>query len=274
MKQRLLLCFLLLFPLCLSSCLSAAPETLSITCYKIGKADAFFIQTPDAHTILLDTGEADDAAEISQKLKNAGIKELDMLILSHYDKDHIGGAPEILEQFPTAQILMPAYEGSGVPYDALQAALQTAGQATIMRLTTDMSFSCGEVSIAVSVPRTLHYEKNQDNNASLVVTVTYGTQTMLFTGDAEKLRQEELLNSGVLAPVTFLKVPHHGVWNKKLDDFFAAVSPEYAVITCSQKNPAEEETITALEQLGTKIYCTVDGDIHITCTKDDMTITQ
>ncbi len=250
-------------------------STLYIEFYKIGKADAALLTVTDVaenpFSVLIDTGEADDAAEIIEKVRGAGVSELDYLILTHFDKDHIGGFPSVLANLPAKNILLPAYTGEGEAYNAMQKTLSAADGVTVLH--ADTAFSFGEITFAVSVPHELAYEKNQDNNSSLCVTVTYGDTRMLFAGDAEKLRQAELLADGV-GDVTLLKVPHHGVWNKGLDDFFAACKPAYAIITDSDTNPAEDKTQDALDALGTVIYETRNGDVFVTVTRDKMTVEQ
>lgn len=260
----------------LTSCGSRGGSALTVTFYKIGKADAILLQEDgDApFSVLIDTGEADDAPEITAKLRAAGADTLDCLILTHFDKDHIGGVPEILSSVSVRRILMPAYEGTGEAYDAMLTAFEANGIPAPEILTADTAFTLGKTDFLIDVPKAADYGKNQDNNQSLIVTVTHGDNRLLFAGDAEKLRQREFLSLNSLSPVTLLKVPHHGVWNKGLDDFFSALSPAYAVITCSDKNPPEDQTLSALAACGTKTYLTQDGDIVCTVTEHDCIIRQ
>ena len=144
-------------------------------------------------------------------------------------------------------------------------------------LKADTTITFGDTSLSVSVPKTAVYEKKQDNNASLCVTLTYGTHTMLFAGDAEEERQTELIaelsEKGITA-LSMLKVPHHGVWNKNLDVFFSACAPALAVITCSDKNPPEQKTLDALNAVGAQVLLSANGDISLIFTKDHVTVTQ
>ena len=263
---------MLSIPLCgLSGCAETAPVSgepmLYADFYKIGAADAILLrgtgETP--FSVLIDTGEADDAQEILSGLRSVGVSRLDCMIFTHFDKDHIGSAPAILSKISADRILMPTGEGTGEAYDALSAVLASI-DTPAERLSEDCSFSFGETVFSVSVPKSSSYEKAHDNNSSLAILVTFGENRLYFTGDAERLRQEELLAEG-LSHVTLLKVPHHGVWNKKLDEFFAPLSPDYAVITCSSKNPAEQKTLDALNALGTETYLTADGNISFVCTR-------
>ena len=250
--------------------------------YKIGKADAALVSevSEDGLTVnmLIDAGEEDDAEELIDKLHAEGVEALDILVVTHFDKDHIGGVPALLSAVPVKTIYMPDYTGSGAAYDAFMAALAVYEGDQIV-LTADSVIDFGkstdsiESEVWISTPKASVYDKKQDNNSSLAVFVTYGNHTLLFAGDAERARQEELLSEG-LSHVSLLKVPHHGVWNKGLDDFFAACTPDYAVITCSDKNPAESKTTESLASIGTKIFETRNGDIHVRVDAEGITVLQ
>ncbi len=273
---RILLCVVSVCLLLLSvACGTGGAEGLSVVFYKIGKADAMLITGTDTaggpFSVLVDTGETDDAPEIIEKVQAAGVETLDCLILTHFDKDHIGGFPALLSEIPAKTVLLPDYVGEGEAYDAMAARLAVTEGVRV--LAEDTAFTFGDAAFSVSVPKCAVYEKKQDNNSSLCVTLTYGRHTLLLAGDAESERQAELLSTG-LSPCTLLKVPHHGVWNKGLDAFFAACAPAYAVITDSDKNPAEEKTLDALRELGAQIYETRNGDIRVRLTADTVTVTQ
>lgn len=279
-KHLIFASLMLLLTAVLIGCTHTPSDTLTVDFYKIGKADAIYLRGTDddgrRFSVLIDTGESDDAAEISEKIRQSGTQTLDYLILTHYDKDHIGGLVPLLSVLSAETILMPDYVGEGEPYEAM-VSLFADGTYNTQVLSEDLSFTLGGTVFSVSVPKRAEYEKKQDNNSSLVITVTHGKNTLVFAGDAEAERQAELISGLTDAAVpgtTLLKVPHHGVWNRGLDTFFAAYRPAYAVITCSDKNPAEEETLRALEALGTAVFLTADGDIHVTCTENDITVTQ
>lgn len=274
----LLMTILLLFAV--PGCSRETDSALTLDFYKIGKADAIHMQgnhsNGDPFHVLIDTGEEDDAAEIIEKLRASGAEALDCLILTHFDRDHIGGLPVILDAFPAARILIPDYVGSGEPYEAMTA-LFAGGDYPVEVLTADTAIAFGDTYLSVSVPKQSGYKNNQDNNASLVVSVTHGEQFLYLTGDAEKDRQEELISELTAMAVTrvdLLKVPHHGVYNKGLDVFLAACRPAHAIITCSDKNPPDPETLSLLAAFDSQTYLTSDGDIRVVCTGTDITVTQ
>ena len=105
------------------------------------------------------------------------------------------------------------------------------------------------------------YDYDPSNNSSLITTIRHGDMNLLFTGDIEKERINDWLNRHVHVEVDydFLKVPHHGKYEKILPEFFEKVNAEYAVITSSNKNPEEAETLEALKDAGVKYYLTKNG---------------
>ena len=275
-------CILLLLLLCLlfCSCQTADADTLTMDIFKIGKADALFLQGKQddgtMFSVLIDTGEEEDAPELIEKIKAAGTDTLDYLILTHFDRDHIGGLVPLLAELPAKTILMPDYVGEGEPYEAMRALFAT-GDYPNTALTQDMQFTLGKTVFSVSVPKQSSYAKKQDNNASLVITVTHGNQILYLAGDAEQLRQGELiaeLTAAGITQVSLLKVPHHGVYNKDIDAFFAACRPAHAIITCSDKNPPDPEILSILHALDADVYLSADGDIRVVCTENAIQITQ
>lgn len=105
-------------------------------------------------------------------------------------------------------------------------------------------------------------------------TVELGAKRLVFTEDAEKKRIREWLSSGTAQPCDFLKVPHHGVYNKALPELFETLHPAYAVICDSAKNPADDRTLELLKQCGASTYQTKDGDISIVCDGESIAVTQ
>lgn len=101
----------------------AEQEALTITALSVGKADALIVQTED-RVILIDTGEKDDGDEILQELKKRGIGRIDLLLVTHFDKDHVGGAADVMEQMEVASVWMPDYEGDRKEYQDFLRCLQ------------------------------------------------------------------------------------------------------------------------------------------------------
>lgn len=229
-----------------------------VSVLKIGKADAIILRTEN-HTVLIDSGERGDGSEILDHLANDGVESVDYLFITHFDKDHVGGAVKLMNNISIGEIIAPDYIGQGEDYERY---VSTAAEKGIVptALTENMSFAFDDVLFEVYPPLQSYYAEG-DNDFSIVIKATHGENTFLFTGDAEAERLRELYGQLEL-DCDFLKVPHHGNSNSASKDFLAAVSPAYAVITCSEKNPADAKILNILEGLGCETYLTVNGDVE------------
>lgn len=277
--RRRLLCWLLLASLILSLATGCAPagdqgSTLTADILKIGKADCTLFQEGST-AYMIDTGEAENAPRILEALKENKIDHLEALIISHFDKDHVGGAAQILESVAVDRVIEPDYapeNPEAEAYTSYRQALETCG-VSVTKVSDQLELTLGTAKLTILGANGTTYAKNTDNNASLLVYITHEGNRLLFTGDVEKQRISDLLSAGV-AGCDFLKVPHHGKYNSALPEYFQALGMKIAAITCSNKNPAEEETVAALESLGCKVYETVNGDIRVTSTSSGIRITQ
>ncbi len=244
---------------------SIRDEKLKVTVLKVGKADAIVLQSA-GKTMMIDTGEVDDAEKIVKFLKEAGVTELDAMIITHFDKDHVGSAGAIVEQFNVDRVLIPNYEGTREEYfsfmDAMNAALIEPE-----RVAESLEFTLGETTVRIDPP--IDYDVDQiadavddyDNTLSLITTVNCGEKTFLFTGDADRRRIKEWLSNTDVGHVDFLKVPHHGAFNAELEQLLVTATPDYAAITCSKKNPADDTTLELLVKYGVNVFQTSDGRI-------------
>lgn len=239
-------------------------DPMSVNLLKVGKADAIVLQAGD-ETMVIDTGEEDDGEELVDFLTNQGITQVDVLIITHYDQDHVGGADTLIESMDVKQVYVPAYEGTHTEYVDFLYAMEENG-ITPTPLTQSVSFSFGDAEVLVEPPASYEIAPNtveNDNNFSLITTVIHGQNRLVFMGDAEKQRIRQWLDSGTAADCDFLKVPHHGVYNTALEDLLNATTPEYAAICSSNKNPAEPETLELLKEHGVETFQTKDGNITV-----------
>lgn len=250
-----------------------APEVtgeVELTVLRAGQADAMVLQTEN-HCVIIDCGEKDDGGKITEFLERNGISAVDYIFITHFDKDHIGGFPEVAESVAVGNIVVPNYEGSNSEYKKYLKSVNE-NDLTVTVLEEDTAFEVDDVLFEVSAPKKQDYAEG-DNDFSIVISVTHGENSFLLAGDAEEERLSEVI-SEFTGEYDFLKVPHHGRYNRKTTAFINSVKPSYCVITDSEKNPAETETVTALEKVGCKIYSTKNGDVHITSNGENIKITQ
>ena len=252
----------------------AGANSMTVLYLDVGKADCTVL-TDGAHTVLIDCAETDDSETILSVLKENRISQIDLLIVTHFDKDHIGGVPEVLSSFSVLCVIEPDYEPENPEaeaYTAYRAALDRAGLTPeVISDSLDVTFD--EMQLSILGAGGAVYEKNVDNNNSLVVTVAHCGNRFFFAGDIEKQRIADLLEAGVTS-CDVLKVPHHGVYSKQLPALFAALGVKDAVITCSEKNPADKETVDGLDALGCRVWQTVNGTVRVISNQNGIIISQ
>lgn len=226
-------------------------EQLTITALPVGKADALILQQGDI-AILVDTGEEEDGAYLLSELKRRGIGRLDLMIITHFDKDHVGSAAFITEEIPVNQVLMPDYEGDRKEYQDFLFALGRQPMVKAERLAKSWEGSFGKLQMAVYPAENSREiqdtEGEYDNDMSLVVSMIYGETRFLLCGDIEKTRIRQMLNTETDWRHDWIKMPHHGRYTKALKELLNAVRPSAAVICCSEEEPAEEKTLALLEE--------------------------
>lgn len=273
MKKRAGILFFFLFFIisCARNTNSLEDSMVQITFFDIGKADSFLLQTKNSN-ILIDTGEEKDGVEIAEYMHKNNIQRLDYLIITHFDKDHVGGAPIILEQFLVDQVIHTYATKASSHYDKYLEALSKKNISPIT-LEEPFSFSLNSIQYKILPPEKTDYQEKESNNSSLVVLVTNKNNSFLFTGDSYEERIDELL-SLELPQCQVLKLPYHGKFIPNLIDLLEKLNPQYAIITCSQKNPPHEETIALLNEKGIKIYLTEEGDIVSISTGENITMEQ
>ncbi len=263
------------FSLILSGCVSHTPPAdpdFQIRVLKIGKADASLLYTEgSSQAVLIDAGEEEDGKEIAENLEELGITEISHLVVTHYDKDHMGGVPYILEHCSVKQIIQPDYPGHSKHYEPYQEAVSAHGD--VLSVSEPLTITAGALTLEIypeNDPQNQFFEADDDNNRSLVTMVSCQGQRFLFTGDIKEERIRLLLQSDVTLSCDWIKMPHHGSWNEALPELLEAASPRFAVICCSDKNPADPETLELLEEMGISCWLTSDGDVTFFCSGEDI----
>ena len=244
-------------------------DPLRVTFFDVGKGDCILVSRGGC-SVMIDTGYAETADNVAAAMRQQGIDHLDALILTHYDRDHVGGIEAILRAFPAEHIYIPGYDGSDKIYTAAAYALQQSGLDT-EKVTADVSFTLSEVRFTVFATSVAYIpgegkEEGNDNDVSLVVSVRYGNDSFLLAGDIEKEGIDSFLAAGH-GTYDVVKMPHHGQNEKNTDDFIARVGMKIAVITDGEEEPVKKKVMKLLTAAGAEVYTSAaNGDITITGT--------
>jgi len=247
------------------------PKELEITAIDIGQGDSFLVVTPGGHTLLLDSGgllgmsHSDmDIGEdvVSPYLWERGIARLDAVAFSHGHSDHMGGMTAILRNFRPREI----WYAPNYPSHEVESLLAAADRFQVTRIVRHHGerFDFDGIHFEVlSPPADWELKPRGQDDASMVLRVTYAGHTALLAGDIHK-RMEKLLVEDAgdhhrSLHVDLLKVAHHGSNTSSSDEFLDAVWPDYAVISSGIRNPFNHprpEVIERLAQHQAKTYRT------------------
>jgi len=241
--------------------------------------DAILIRTPDNNYYVIDGGDRSGSwscgvEKILPLLDSLGVESLDGIVGTHPHSDHIGGLIGVLESIQVADVWDSGwpFSASATYEDYLQAILSngsnyiTPRRGDILDWDENLTVECIHPVEPLS--------SSNMNNASIVLRVTYGNVSFLFTGDIETDAGEEIildaLNLGIIDDISadVLKVGHHGSYTSTSSLWLQAVDPDYAAIEVGYGNPyghPHNEVIQRLEDYGTVIYRTdQDGTFIMT----------
>jgi len=219
----------------------------------VGQADAALVLC-DGKAMMIDGGNAADSSLIYSYLKNRDIKHLDYVIATHAHEDHIGGLSGALSFATVTNVYSPTKAYDSETFESFLKSVNKNG-AEIHIPTVGEEFVLGSARVKIlgvnSTPDT--------NNTSIVLKITYGDTSFLFTGDAEREAEEVILDSGAKLKSTVLKVGHHGSSTSTSYPFLREVMPEYAVISCGKDNEyghPHEEVTSKLRDADVELYRT------------------
>lgn len=205
---------------------------LQIHYLDVGQADCTLVVC-DGYTMLIDTGLDDQGTKIQYYLKKLGIERIDYLVLTHTDADHIGSADVILTKFEIGTTFLSNFEKNTKTYQKL---LKLIDYYHIDYLSPAVGnvYALGSASFQILAP---NREYEEPNNMSISLLLTHGENTFLFTGDAEKEAEGDMLANGLNVAADVYHVGHHGSKTSTTEEFLDTVMPRYAVISCGQNNP-------------------------------------
>jgi competence protein ComEC len=236
------------------------PPGLRLTVLDVGQGDSILLQVPDG-AVLVDEGPPE--AAVSEQLEGLGVDRLAALVLTHPQRDHVGGAADVLTNLRVGIVLDP---GIPVPSPYEDAALAAARDrhVPVVRAHAGQRFSIGALRLRVLWPDGPGSPTDDPNNHAVVLVASYGEVDALLTADAE---------SNVTLPVRppaveILKVGHHGSADEGLSDLLELVHPQVVVISVGRHNdyghpaPSTMATLQAFSSLA--VYRTdLDGRVTI-----------
>ncbi|QXM06214.1 DNA internalization-related competence protein ComEC/Rec2 [Crassaminicella indica] len=214
------------------------PNKMEITFVDVGQGDCILIRTPMKKNILIDGGgsyqKKIDVGEdiLVPFLRKNHVGKIDLMILSHIHKDHIGGLICVLDHLRVKSLIMGTDYFQSEDLEKLKEKCRKQKTKIIQCLKNDSIKIEKDVSMKILHPDEEHilFSGDEINNNSLVVLMEYNGNNILFTGDLEAQGEEEILKSYPNLSVDLLKVAHHGSNSSTTNDFLCFVKPKFAVI--------------------------------------------
>ncbi len=260
-KRRLIICVLLialLFTACTQSTNYSAVESVSSNqnaaqfhFIDVGQGDCTLIRSGDTN-IMIDAGTTQSGSVICEYLSNLGIDYLDCFIGSHPHEDHLGGAAAVLSSVEVGSVYLNGETSSSYFFERFVDILL---EEEITPLIPDIGFiyDIGPFRLEFLSPEK---DFGNTNDNSLVLTVEYGDVKALFTGDAERSVESELIKTGKKISADILKVAHHGSRYASSAEFLNRVYPGVTVIQSGSGNSyghPHKEALERIEACGAQI---------------------
>lgn len=256
-------------------------DELQIHIIDVGQAESILI-VQDGFTMLVDSGDNFTGDDVVKYIKSLGIDKIDIFLITHFHRDHAGGAHKIISSLDVKKIVCHKFSDLSTMQERfwyIDMSISRSIRETFGSMSIFMESACENNKLKnfdVGDAKVYTLSQNNDavnvNNKSIVFKLVYGGFSMLFMADAESEVEKELLEEDADLFADVLKIGHHGSKTSTTDEFLDMVNPKYAVVSCGNGNDYNHPygaVTKRFEDKNIPLYRTDElGDIVITV-KDD-----
>jgi competence protein ComEC len=206
--------------------------------FDVGQGDATLIVSPSGKQILIDGGPNLSVLEHLKKYMSFFDRSLDLIVITHPDKDHITALKEVIRRYNVDFILLTGVKHDTAMYkNLLKKVLQKNIKIIAPDPKKDIDMGDGLILDIVSIHnKEIESHVKNMNNSSIVLRALYKNTSVLLTGDVEESEEQNILASGAPLYANILKVPHHGSNTSSSTGFLLEVSPEISVVSAGKNN--------------------------------------
>lgn len=237
----------------------------------VGQGSSYLL-TLDNDAILVDGGPNDSSADLLSYLDNAGIDDIDLLVATHPDEDHIGSLDELIGEYSVDRAIMPNVSSDTTHFANFANAL-ISGDIDTSAAYSGQEYDFGELSLTVLSPDR-GAEFDGTNDYSVVLLAEFAGQDIVLPGDAEEDVEKSIIDD-VPEDILLLAAGHHGSSTSSCPEFVEKLSPRFAVISCGAGNSyghPTKQTLDTFEEYGVSVLRTdLNGDIVFSIDADGNT---
>ena len=248
---------------------------LTVAFLNIGQGDAIFIEAPSGSQILIDGGPNKSVLRELSKVMPFYDRSIDVVLATHADQDHIGGLPDVLQNYKVDIFMETGVPSESSSYKELEKIVEEKSQGVPLGnfkgeplkkifVRRGMVVDLGNGAMLQILFPDRDPAGMETNTSSIIARLVYGENEFLFTGDSPKSIENYLISLGGLES-DVLKAGHHGSKTSTSPDFVTAVSPEYVVISAGKDNRyghPHQEVLDIFNSFGAKILRTdLDGRV-------------
>ena len=244
---------------------------MEVTFLDVGQGNAVLVEC-DGLYLLVDGGDREYSSFVVGYLKNEGVTELDYVIASHYDADHLNGIVGVLNAYPCDQVLAPEYVTDTKVYQSFCDVI-TKREIPLAYPAMGEEYQLGDAEFTIVCPDA--YDYSQDNDNSIGIRLVYGENSFLICGDAGEEVEEVMAGSGLVIKSDVYLASHHGSSASSTPEFMQAVDPDVVVISAGAMNSYGHPARRVLDEImasGAALYRT-DLQGTLTAYSDGKTIT-
>ena len=250
---------------------SQVTSELRIHYIDVGQGDAILVEQKENY-MLIDAGPTSSKETLKDYLEKLNIKKIDYLVATHNHEDHIGGMANVIKNFDIVNLFMSKEIATTKTYENVILAAKEKGLKLYAPKVLE-EFELGEAKFKIITNGDNNY--SGANNHSIVIRLTFGNNSFMFMGDAEKELEKDILDLDIDISADILKLGHHGSYTSSSEEFVEKVNPKYAIVSCGKNNSYGhpcKSTMMILKNDKITVYRT-DESSNIIATSDGNNIT-